>query len=287
MRLMFLAFLISVIGVVSAAQAAPAMWRVHDADTEVILFGTIHELPPSAQWQSPRIIDAFDAADSLVVEVDIPEDPFAVARVVEAMGIASGLPPLAERVPKDKRAALMKAVDEAKLPIAALDRMRTWLAAITLSDRLIDGAGFDAENGADTLLMRRAREAGKPIVGLETIAQQLGYFDTLTEAEQRTLLIATIDDMGSARSDAEKLVAAWLAGDTDAIAASADKELRTTPELLARLVQQRNVRWAAWIEGVMKRPGKVFVAVGAGHLAGPDSVQAMLAARGIKVEPIP
>ncbi|HPU15255.1 MAG TPA: TraB/GumN family protein, partial [Polymorphobacter sp.] len=269
------------------AQAAPAMWRVHDADTEVILFGTIHELPVTAVWQSPRLLEAFDAADTLVVEVDIPDDPYVVARAVESMGIQSGLPPLADRVPKDRRDMLFKAVNEAKLPIAALDRMRTWLAAISLSDRLIDAAGFDAENGADTLLMQRARAAMKPIVGLETIEQQLGYFDTLTEADQRKLLVATIDDMGTARADAEKLVADWLAGNIDAIGTNAEKELRTTPELLARLVQQRNARWAAWIEGVMKRPGKVFVAVGAGHLAGADSVQSMLEAKGIKVERLP
>ena len=269
------------------AQAAPAMWRVHDADTEVILFGTIHELPVTAVWQTPRILEAFDAADTLVVEVDIPDDPFVVARAVETMGIQSGLPPIADRVPADRRAALLKAINEAKLPIAAVDRMRTWLAAISLSDRLIDSAGFDATHGADTLLMQRARTANKPIVGLETIEQQLGYFDTLTEADQRKLLLATLDDMGTARADAEKLVADWLAGNTDAIGANADKELRTTPELLARLVQQRNARWAAWIEGVMKRPGKIFVAVGAGHLAGPDSVQTMLEAKGIKVDRIP
>ena len=286
MRLKFLVLLCAAV-IAVPAQAAPAMWRVHDTDTEVFLFGTIHELPATATWPSPRILDAFDAADSLVVEVDIPDDPYVVARAVEALGIQSGLPLLIDRVPKDRRAALLKAVDEAKLPIAAADRMRTWLAAITISDRLIDSAGFDATHGADTLLMQRARTANKPIVGLETIEQQLGYFDTLTEADQRKLLVATLDDMGTARADAEKLVADWLAGNIDAIGANADRELRTTPELLARLVQQRNARWASWIEGVMKRPGKVFIAVGAGHLAGPDSVQSMLEARGIKVERIP
>jgi len=283
MRKLYLFFLL-VIAV--PAHAVPAMWRVYDADTEIILFGTIHELPATAVWQSPRILDAFDAAQSLVVEVDIPDDPYVVARSVERIGIQSGLPPLVDRVPKDRRAALLKAVDEAKLPIAALDRMRTWLAAITISDRLVDGAGFGAENGVDTLLMARARTAKKPIVGLETIDQQLGYFDTLTEADQRALLLATVDDAGTARAETEKLVADWLAGDTDAIYAGADKELRTTPELLARLVTQRNARWADWIAGVMNNPGKQFIAVGAGHLAGPNSVQSLLEAKGFKVERI-
>lgn len=284
MRKLPLAFLLAL---AFPACAVPAMWRVHNADSEIILFGTIHELPAATVWQTPRILNAFDAAQTLVVEVDIPDDPYVVARSVEKIGIQSGLPLLVDRVPKDRRTALLKSVNEAKLPIAALDRMRTWLAAITLSDRLVDGAGFGAENGVDTLLMARARKAKKPIVGLETIDQQLGYFDTLTEADQRDLLVATVDDASTARTETEKLVADWLAGDTDAIYAGADKELRTTPELLARLVTQRNARWADWIEAVMKHPGKLFIAVGAGHLAGPGSVQALLEAKGFKVERIP
>ena len=37
----------------------------------------------------------------------------------------------------------------------------------------------------------------------------------------------------------------------------------------------------------MARPGTVFIAVGAGHLAGPDSVQAALAAHGLRATRVP
>jgi uncharacterized protein YbaP (TraB family) len=45
---------------------------------------------------------------------------------------------------------------------------------------------------------------------------------------------------------------------------------------------QRNARWASWIANRLKTPGTVFVAVGAGHLSGPDSVQSQLASLGVK-----
>jgi uncharacterized protein YbaP (TraB family) len=45
---------------------------------------------------------------------------------------------------------------------------------------------------------------------------------------------------------------------------------------------ERNARWAHWIADRLKTPGTVFVAVGAGHLSGPDSVQAQLGAMGVK-----
>ena len=100
------------------AQAAPAMWRVHDTDTEVILFGTIHELPTTATWQSPRILDAFDAADTLVVEVDIPDDPFVVARAVEANNVLQGEVLKIERDKVDAVEKLTKEVHELRNEMA-------------------------------------------------------------------------------------------------------------------------------------------------------------------------
>jgi hypothetical protein len=50
------------------------------------------------------------------------------------------------------------------------------------------------------------------------------------------------------------------------------------------LLTRRNARWAEWIDARLDRPGTVFLAVGAGHLAGRDSVQAMLEKRGIKAK---
>ena len=50
------------------------------------------------------------------------------------------------------------------------------------------------------------------------------------------------------------------------------------------LVARRNTRWADWVEARMAQPGTVFVAVGAGHLAGKGSVQALLGEKGLTVE---
>jgi uncharacterized protein YbaP (TraB family) len=48
------------------------------------------------------------------------------------------------------------------------------------------------------------------------------------------------------------------------------------------LLVDRNVNWAEWIDTRLDKPGVVFMGVGAGHLGGSDSVQAILAKRGIK-----
>jgi uncharacterized protein YbaP (TraB family) len=76
----------------------------------------------------------------------------------------------------------------------------------------------------------------------------------------------------------------WASGDTDRLAAQLNEDLRTTPRLAQLLLTDRNARWADWIAARLDKPGTVFVAVGAGHLAGSDSVQAMLAKKGLRAE---
>lgn len=270
------------------AVAAPAMWRVADADTEIVLFGTLHMLPEGTAWLDKRITARVDAADTLVVEAVLPDSPFEMQRQVSLFGVRDGLPPLRERVAEAKRPALDAAVRASGLPPAALDRMESWLAAVTLSSAALDKLGLKPELGVEAALMSRAGADAKPIVGLETVDQQLGFFDALPEADQRALLEATLDEIDQIRADTAGLLKLWQAGDIDAIAREFDSEMRATPGLTAVLLTRRNAKWAEWIAGVMRsRPGKVFVAVGAGHLTGPDSVQALLAAKGLAVERLP
>ena len=124
----------------------------------------------------------------------------------------------------------------------------------------------------------------KPVTGLETPAQQLGYFDQLPEAAQRKFLLATIgEDDRRAKAEFAAMVSAWKAGDVRRIAVTFDDEMKLSPELSDALLTRRNARWADWIAARMKAPGTIFVAVGAGHLAGKGSVEDLLARRGVKV----
>ena len=267
--------------------AEPALWSVHDADTEIVLFGTIHALPPGTEWLSPRIARRVDAADMLVLETIIPDDRGVIAQLVTRLGYSPKLPKLDKRVAPSRRGKLDAAVRDTGLAMGALDLMETWLAAITLGDATIVKLGLERDGGVEAALTARAHAQAKPITGLETPEQQLGYFDMLPETDQRALLDATVDDVATAQADTARLLTAWAGGDTATIAADFKDSLRATPVLARVLLKERNVRWAEWIAARLAKPGKVFVAVGAAHLAGPDSVQALLAAKGIAVERLP
>lgn len=261
-------------------RAGPALWVVRDSDTTIYLFGTVHMLPDGFEWLTPAIEKAFDAADTLVLETTGAMEPGEVQPVIARLGFAPGQPPLGQRVPADQRDALDAAVRDAGVPPAVLDRMETWLATMTLSSARIVKLGYGLDSGVEVQLTARARSARKRVEGLETIDEQLSFFDTLPESEQRTLLVASLDDMDNIGKLVDDAVARWAAGDVDAVAAMLEEDINSSPLLAKRLLADRNEAWAAWIDKRLDTtPGTVFVAVGTGHLAGRDSLQAKLRTR--------
>jgi len=272
----------------SAAQAGPpprpALWQVADDDTTIYLFGTIHLLPGQYQWRTARFDGAVNRSDGLVVETIIdPANPAPLAQAMAQLGLSPNLPPLASRVPADKRPALEAAIRTSGYPAAVFDRMETWAAAVTLLGTQFKSLGLQGEEGVETNLRQSFTRSGKPIGQLETNAEQLGFFDRLPEAAQRDLLLSALDNPAGTRKQFDAMLASWTSGDVNAIARSFNDEMASSPALKDALLTQRNRNWAGWIERRMAQPGTVLVAVGAGHLAGSGSVLDLLAQRGMKV----
>jgi uncharacterized protein len=269
-----------------AKPVRPALWKVSDADTTIYLFGTIHLLPKDLAWQSPKIAAAIKRSQGLVLETVMDKDPQKTGAIMAKLGMSPGLPPLLDRVPADKRAALQAVVTKSGVPLAVLDRFESWAAALTLASAGMRDLPVSPEYGAEATLSRAFTTASKPVIGLETPAQQLGYFDSLPEAAQRKFLVSIAEDDSNAKAEFDAMIAAWGSGDVKKIALTFDDELKLSPELTEVLLKQRNRNWAAWIGERMRKPGTVFLAVGAGHLAGSGAVTELLAARGMKVSRI-
>jgi uncharacterized protein len=267
----------------AANDADPALWVVKDEDTTIYLFGTIHVLKPGLGWFDEAVKAAFDRSGELVLEMVKPDDA-EMQRLVMSQGITTGGPTLTEKLPADKRAAYAAALTGAGVPAGAFDRMKPWLAAVSLSLMPIQKQGYTAENGPEEVLTAAAKAAGKPVVGLETAGQQIGYFGSLTEAAQIQFLTSTVEELPKAGETMAKMVADWSHGDPAALAEQMNETLKDSPEVAKILLTDRNARWAEWVRARMAKPGTVFVAVGAGHLAGTDSVQAQLAKAKVKVE---
>ncbi|MEH3157837.1 MAG: TraB/GumN family protein [Sphingomonas taxi] len=268
----------------AANDADPALWVVKDKDTTVYLFGTIHVLKPGLSWFDEAVKTAFDRSDEVKLEIVMP-DPATMQGLVKATGVAApGTPPLTQRLPEGKRAAFTKAVVDLGLPADALDRFKPWLAATQLSVAPLSKLGYDSANGPEEVITTAAKRANKPVTGLETPEQQLGFFGSLSDKAQLEFLESTIDELPRLNQQMAAMVDEWARGDPEALAREMNDELKSSPEVAKVLLTDRNARWAAWIKQRMATPGTVFVAVGAGHLAGPDSVQAQLAKMGVKAK---
>ncbi|MEO7240469.1 MAG: TraB/GumN family protein [Sphingomicrobium sp.] len=262
----------------------PALWRVADRDTTIYLFGTIHLLPQNYQWRSRAIDKAVSGSNSLIVETIIDEkNPAGLAGELQRLGFRPGLPPIIGRVPADKRAGLEAAMAKSGVPRAVFDRMETWAAAFVLLGTQFKELGLQGGDGVESVLRGSFAAAGKPVGQLETNAEQLGFFDTLPESAQRALLGGAVDSPSDMRAQFQAMLNAWVRGDVEGIARSFNADLAASPELRAALLSRRNVNWSYWVQRRMATPGTVFVAVGAGHLAGAESVVALLQRSGYRV----
>ena len=267
------------------ALAQPALWAVKDADTTIYLFGTVHLLPHDTDWRFPALDQALADSQVLYVEI-IDDDPANMTALVLRHGLDTRQP-LSDLLTPFDRGRLERAARLAHVPggVAALNLMRPWLAALTLTVAPLTKAGLDPAAGADRQLRAAMEKAGKPVRGLETAEQQIRLLADLPRPMQLALLRATLRDTDRARVDLQAIIGAWKDGDEQALARLENELMRREePRLYQRLLVERNEAWAKQIGTMLQQPGTVFIAVGAAHLAGADSVQAQLAKDGITAE---
>ena len=256
-----------------------------DPDTSIYLFGTFHLLPQDYRWQTKALQKAVDKSTELYVETLLDEQhPEALAAHLARIGFDARLVPLANRINPALRPQLAAAIRASGLPPAYFDKMKTWTAAFTLVGTQFKALGLKGEAGVEPNLRRAFESAGKPVGQLETNLDQLSFFDKLSESAQRAFLEDAITDPAAMPAEFADMLKSWAGGDVAGIARSFNADLADSPELRAALLTGRNRNWSQWIERRLAQPGTAMVAVGAGHLAGDDSVIALLQRDGYKVQ---
>lgn len=262
--------------------AAPALWVIEDrrGETAGWLFGTIHALPDGARWQTPALDSAVAAAGVLVVEVRDLDPKRLVAEFARLAQDRPG-PPLAARLPPAERQALAELLERERVSASRLDRLETWAAALAVAQL---GNAAKPGNGADKALL--ASFSGRPVREFEGAADQLAIFDGLPERDQRAMLAAIIAEQERAERDATALARAWLAGDTARMERLVRTGLLAEPALHEALLVQRNRQWIEVLLPLLMQDQRPLVAVGAGHLLGPDGLPALLERAGFRVRRI-
>lgn len=292
------AFLLVFAPVTAREAATPALWKIDGPNGDVYLFGSIHILPKGFQWRTPALETALQQAQRLAFEVNLDDamNPAATLGLVTELGL---LPPdksLRKMLAPDYRTKLDEAAASLGLPPAAIDRMRPWLASLTLTSLSLikqnskDGKPVDPNAlteelaGVDMQLWKWANNAGKERIALETAEDQIRIFADLSENQQIELLVATLKDIGKPQESLDALLSAWKNGDTSALDRGLHGDMDGFPGLRKAVFYDRHVKWLPQIERMIADGRTHVIVVGAGHLVGKDSVIAMLRAKGVKVE---
>jgi uncharacterized protein len=265
-----------------ATDIDPALWVVKDNDTTIYLFGTVHILRPGLGWFDDGVKAAFDTSDVLVTEMIEPSAAES-AQIMADLSIDRSAGGLRSKLNAEDRAAYEAALAKLGLPVAALDPMEPWAAAVNIHYAGLVQGGYDMTSGVEVQLKAAAAAQKKPRIGLETMREQLSIFDRMPADVQLRYVVETVKGLDQIAPQTDQLVTLWSNADTDGVAAIMNAgfdSLNLTEELLTR----RNANWARWINTRMQQPGTVFMAVGTGHLAGSSSVQQLLLAYGLTAE---
>jgi uncharacterized protein YbaP (TraB family) len=266
----------------ASPDADPAIWVIKDPDTTIYLFGTFHALDGKSDWFNEEVKTAFDQASEVVLELPPMEDKAALQPIIMKYALDASGKPLSEKLSPAGKEKFAKALAGLGAPPAAFDKFRPFFATLTLVMAGAQKIGFTGESGAEAMLTKAAKAANKPISGLETIDYQMSLFAGMSEADQIKMLEETLDQLDELGPMFAEMNKHWTSGDAEGMAKLMNEMDVQSPAMYKTLLTDRNANWAEWIDKRLDKPGVVFMGVGAGHLGGKDSVQAVLARRGIK-----
>ena len=266
--------------------ADPAIWLVEDEDTKIYLFGTFHGLDGKRDWFNDEVKTAFDASDEVVIEAILPEDPAAMQPLLLKYAVDTSGRTLSSKLPAETKAKLEKELATIGAPLAAVEAYKPFFVMMTLGAAKAIKMGITPEHGAEAVLKKAAKASGKPLGEVENAEYQFALFDKLPEAEQVASLAEGLDKIDEFGPLMTRMMAAWGEGDTETFVTLMKESDAQSPAAHKLIFTDRNANWAEWIDARMDKPGTVFFAVGAGHLAGKDSVQDFLAKKGIETEKV-
>jgi uncharacterized protein YbaP (TraB family) len=267
------------------------LWKIEDAKKTVYLLGSIHVLRRQNYPLERPIEDAFDEAKVVAFEVDLsapapaPAEPPPAAASPAPRAKRAAAPPrrpnaLKAQVAPATYRGVVQYLENAGYPGTVFDQLPAPLVATALVQMEVSTLGFEPQWGVDAYFYRRAKKYGKTIVGLETPADPVAAIGGLSETASDALVQAALDDVAGLRPMLRDLVRAWKGGEIDRLSMLVNRSFSDRPELYQRVLVDRNGRWIPKIEALMAGDVAAMVNVGTGHLVGPDSVVAMLQAKG-------
>ena len=221
-RLLALAVMLSFLGIAANVAVADdtghpvTLWQVRGANNSVYLLGSIHLLR-KGDHPLPSVIErAYDDAEVLIMEIDTDDlDPLASQSALNTMGLIHGDTTLADMMGEKMYQRARDAAAEIDIPLDMLAKTEPWYAAMTVEIMALSRIGFDPGLGVEMHMTAKADADGKPIEGLETFDEQLGFLDNLSLQSQREMLLSTLEESAEMAGMMDELILAWRHGDIE------------------------------------------------------------------------
>ncbi len=280
---MALTMLVTATGLWAGAAPALPLWELTGTHNHIMVLGSIHLLRAADYPLAPAIMNAFDQADIVLMEIDMGAlDPVASAQTIAALAKDGKGRELPELLGPDAWRAASAEAGKLGLDLSSLTPFEPWYAAIAVTQLRLAQLGFDQALGVESKLSAEARHRGKEIRGLETLEGQLRTLDGLSRDAQRDFLQTTLEEAGEAGYVTDGMIAAWKTGDVLTLDADLLESVREQPEVYQALILQRNENFARAIAGLVDDSKDYLIVVGTLHLVGPDSVLRLLGRKGIQ-----
>jgi uncharacterized protein YbaP (TraB family) len=264
----------------------PALFVVRDADSTMYLYGTVHVRPRGTDWGDQDVREALASADEVWTEIEIsPQADERTQALAMRLGAAPADRPLSSWLTPDENEDLDSLTVRLGVPRAYLETMRPWMAGLTLSLLPIMRAGYDPASGVDRAIDAYGEANGKTMRAFETPELQMSFFAGLDDETQRAFLREAIEEAEQGPAMIAEMTTAWEQGDLETLERSVIEDTREHyPGVYEALFVRRNAAWMEVLTHELAGSGVDFVAVGAGHLLGPDGLVRQLQARGYTVE---
>ena len=272
-------FIFTVLAVAAQATEKGLFWKLESPTGKTsYLFGTMHTDDNRVSDMTPSMLEAMKSVDTFMMEAEPTQDP-SIFMMKEA-----SLPSLLTQAEFDQVRDL---AELHAMHLGAAMQMKPWLLAV-----IFDLPKPQTEFAQDNLLLTKSEDFGKEIKGLESSQEHFSIMDAFSIDEQMVMLRAVLKRTPAQKeADFERLMSAYLKGDSDKISAL-DEQITggmlpkdIWAKMRVKLLDERNVVMAQRaIPAANEKP--LFIAVGASHLAGDKGLIAAFKKAGFKLSAI-
>lgn len=261
------------------------LWKAPGDKNTVYILGSIHLLKREHATLKPIVQEVFSKSRRLVLEIDlVNEGPAKFQQLLMQKGVNVDGKLLPQQLSPETYELTAQRAAELGVDLKLLASFKPWVVALTMVVMELQKLGYDPNSGIDHQLAQRAKQANKPVSGLETAEFQIDFFSRLSPPEQDMFLRRSLLEMDQLEKSVDDMVDAWNRGDVERGEKLFLESMRDYPALKTKLIDERNRSWIPQLEQFLKQDEDILVVVGAAHLVGKEGVIELLNARGYKLE---